>query len=166
MTFLRKLINLSGCAKLKKKNDNDMIDNNDGCSFSIINDPVDNDTLIHPTSRVVSDHSYVPWQSPRVTSRRLIDRVRESPRLARRMLSTMTSPRPGRGHIQDPEEIFVVNMRLMGQDSGIGVAVNRNKVDSWWGVSRESTSFVFYCIRSYVGLADNKPTVLTRGIRL
>ena len=50
--------------------------------------------------------------------------------LARRMLSTMTSPRPGRGHQEDAEEIFVVNMRLMGQDSGIGV--NRdNKVDSW-----------------------------------
>ena len=61
-----------------------------------------------------------------------MDRVRESPRLARRMLNTMTSPRPGRGHQEDAEEIFVVNMRLMGQDSDIGVAVNRNnKVDSW-----------------------------------
>ena len=48
------------------------------------------------------------------------------------MLSTMTSPSPGRGHQEDAEEIFVVNMRLMGQDSGIGVAMNRdNKVDSW-----------------------------------
>ena len=133
MTFLRKLINLSGCAKLKKnKNDNDMIDNNDGCTFSFISEPVDNDSLIHPTSRPVTDQSYVPWQSPRVTSRRLMDRVRESPRLARRMLSTMTSPRPGRGHLEDAEEIFVVNMRLMGQDSGVGVALNRNnKVDSW-----------------------------------
>ena len=117
MTFLRKLINLSGCAKLNKKNDNDMIDNNDGCGLSFISDPVDNDSLIHPTSRPVSDQSYVPWQSPRVTSRRLMDRVRESPRLARRMLSTMTSPRPGRGHQADAEEIFVVNMRLMGQES-------------------------------------------------
>ena len=89
MTFLRKLINLSGCAKLNKKNDNDMIDNNDaGCSLSFISDPVDNDSLIHPTSRPVSDQSYVPWQSPKVTSRRLMDRVRESPRLARSSVVT------------------------------------------------------------------------------
>lgn len=150
MTFLRKLINLSGCAKLKKKNDNEIIENNDDLSMS---DPVDNDSLIHPASLSVSSHSYVPWQSPRLTSRRLLDRVKQSPRVARRMLSTMTSPRPGkrsRGH-EDAEEIFVVSMRLMGQESGVSVAVSRNnKVDSWWA-KEKLTLISFISCKSRVG---------------
>ena len=77
---------------------------------------------------------YVPWRSPAVASRRLLDRVRDSPRAARRVLNTMTSPGRGRGRGRgEAEEIFVVNMQRLGGDSGVGVVTwtQAGKVDSW-----------------------------------
>ena len=62
MTFLRKLINLSGCAKIKTKTENEIIDNNDD-TFNI-GETVENDSLIR-SNNPPSHHNYVPWQSPR-----------------------------------------------------------------------------------------------------
>ena len=63
MTFLRKLINLSGCAKIKTKTENEIIDNNDD-TFNISETSLENDSLIRPHGPP-SNHNYVPWQSPR-----------------------------------------------------------------------------------------------------
>ena len=136
MTFLRKLITLSGCAKLKRKADNEVLDN-EACLGLEAVEAVEAVTEASGLGGTApgSPHpaTYVPWRSPAVASRRLLDRVRDSPRVARRVLNTMTSPgRAGRGR-GEAEEIFVVNMQRLGGDSGVGVVTwtQAGKVDSW-----------------------------------
>ena len=91
MTFLRKLITLSGCAKLKRKADNEILDN-EACLGLEGVEAVEGVEGVTEVSGLVcagpgSPHpaTYVPWRSPAVASRRLLDRVRDSPRVARRV---------------------------------------------------------------------------------
>ena len=69
MTFLKKLLNLSGCTKLKPSEDNELVDRKDD----------DGDVLIGGNK--AHRHNYVPWQSPTISSRRMLSRVRNSPRV-------------------------------------------------------------------------------------
>ena len=94
MTFLRKLITLSGCAKLKRKADNEILDN-EACLGLEAVEGVEGVEGVTEVSGLVgagpgSPHpaTYVPWRSPAVASRRLLDRVRDSPRVARRVLAS------------------------------------------------------------------------------
>ena len=94
MTFLRKLITLSGCAKLKRKADNEILDN-EACLGLEAVEAVEGMEGVTEVSGLVgagpgSPHpaTYVPWRSPAVASRRLLDRVRDSPRVARRVLAS------------------------------------------------------------------------------
>lgn len=132
MTLLRKLINLSGCAKTTKSSSRDIIDNNEEACEIIDIPNEDNDThLLH--SRLPAsggNHNYVPWQSPNIARKKILDRVRDSPRVARRMLSKMTSP----GVARRKEEIFVVNMQQFVSESGSCCSEAKgsgSKMDSW-----------------------------------
>ena len=134
MTFLRKLITLSGCAKLKRKADNETLDNEACLGLEAVEGVEEVSGLVGAAPGSPHPATYVPWRSPAVASRRLLDRVRDSPRAARRVLNTMTSPGRGRGRGRgEAEEIFVVNMQRLGGDSGVGVVTwtQAGKVDSW-----------------------------------
>ena len=71
---------------------------------------------------------YVPWQSPSVSSRRMLSRMRDSPRLARKMMSKMTSPDPGKKE-REKTEIFIVNIEVI-HESGTQIQPS-GKVDAW-----------------------------------
>ena len=72
--------------------------------------------------------NYVPWQSPTISSRRMLSRVRDSPRLARKMMSKMTSPDPGKKE-REKTEIFIVNIEVI-HESGTQIQPS-GKVDAW-----------------------------------
>ena len=135
MTLLRKLINLSGCAKINKTNEKDIIDNTAEECFHVSDDAHINenesDTILlqSRSPETMSSNNYVPWQSPNITRKRILERVRESPRLARRMLSKMTSP----GMMRRKEEIFVVKMQELVMESGscCNEMKGSSRMDSW-----------------------------------
>ena len=87
MTFLRKLITLSGCAKLKRKADNEILDNEAclGLGLEGVEGVTEVSGLVCAGPGSPHPATYVPWRSPAVASRRLLDRVRDSPRVARRV---------------------------------------------------------------------------------
>ena len=111
---------------MRRANESEVIDNND-------NEDVycDADETLVFTSLQSSNQNYVPWQSPGMASRRILQKVKESPRVARRMLNTMTSPAISKKHhVQD--KIFVVNMKNIVQECAVGVSTwQNNKIDSW-----------------------------------
>ena len=86
MTFLRKLITLSGCAKLKRKADNEILDNEACLGLEAVEGVTEVSGLVGSGPGSPHPATYVPWRSPAVASRRLLDRVRDSPRVARRVL--------------------------------------------------------------------------------
>ena len=116
MTFLKKILNLSGCAKLEPLDDTEMGDRKDE----------DSDVLIGGTK--TNKQNYVPWQSPSISSRRMLNRVKDSPRLARKIISKMTSP-DGDKKERGRNEIFVVNVEVL-HESGTEVLAN-GRVDAW-----------------------------------
>ena len=116
MTFLKKLLNLSGCAKLKPSDDNELVDRKDE----------EGDVLIGGDR--THKQNYVPWQSPTISRRRMLNRVRDSPRLARRMMSKMTSPDIGKKE-REKSEIFLVNIEVL-HESGLEFLPN-GRVDAW-----------------------------------
>ena len=117
MTFLKKLLNLSGCTKLKPAvEDNELIDKTDEESHVLIG------------GMKTNKQNYVPWQSPTISSRRMLTRVRDSPRLARKMMSKMTSPDPGKKE-REKTEIFIVNIEVI-HESGTQIQPN-GTVDGW-----------------------------------
>ena len=87
MTFLRKLITLSGCAKLKRKADNEILDNEACLGLEAVECVTEVSGLVGSGPGSPHPATYVPWRSPAVASRRLLDRVRDSPRVARRVLA-------------------------------------------------------------------------------
>ena len=88
MTFLRKLITLSGCAKLKRKADNEILDNEACLGLEGVEGVTEVSGLVGAGPGSPHPATYVPWRSPAVASRRLLDRVRDSPRVARRVLAS------------------------------------------------------------------------------
>jgi len=144
---------LSGCAKIRTKTENEIIDNNDD-TFNISEMSVENDSLIRPQDPP-THHNYVPWQSPSLASRKLIDRVKESPRLARRMLNTMTSPGPRmRGKVKDGN-VFVVSMNTVMQECRVGVISRQNKLDSWTSMGEDVTEWIFEYVSETDDNTDN-----------
>ena len=117
MTFLKKLLNLSGCSKLKPVvEDNEFIGKTDEESEVLLG------------GLRTNKQNYVPWQSPSVSSRRMLSRVRDSPKLARKMMSKMTSPDTGKKE-REKTEIFIVNIEVI-HESGTQIQPN-GKVDAW-----------------------------------
>ena len=116
MTFLKKLLNLSGCAKLKPTENNEMVDKKDD----------ESDVLIGGSK--TNKNNYVPWQSPTISSKRMLSRVKDSPRLARKMISKMTSPDVGKKE-RGKNEIFIVNIEVL-HESGLEILPN-GRVDAW-----------------------------------
>ena len=116
MTFLKKLLNLSGCRKLKPTDDDELVERKDD----------EGEVLIG--GRKAERQNYVPWQSPTISSRRMLSRVRESPRLARRIVSRMTGPDVGRKE-REKSEIFLVNISVL-HESGMELLPN-GRADAW-----------------------------------
>ena len=117
MTFLKKLLNLSGRTKLKPAvEDNELSAKTD----------VESEELIG--GRKTRREKYVPWQSPTISSRRILTRVKDSPRLARKMMSKMTSPDIGKKE-REKTEIFIVNIEVI-HESGTQIQPS-GKVDAW-----------------------------------
>ena len=88
MQFLRKLFSLGGCTRLADDKKMEGDDENETC--------FDNNLLVHSDELVrdrLSELSYMPgsWRSHSLGTK-VMDRVRDSPRLAKRVMSKMTSP--------------------------------------------------------------------------
>ena len=130
MSFLRKLFSLSGCARLSQNHDNDKKEateavSDEGSAFE------DNDVLIHKEdvfAERLSELNYVPgaWRSPSL-GRRVVDRVKDSPRLARRAMSKMTSPMVSRRQKED--EIYIVTLHVDHSSEVVGTG--KGKSDAW-----------------------------------
>ena len=117
MTFFKKLLNLSGCTKLKPAvEDNELIDKTDEESHVLIG------------GMKTNKQNYVPWQSPTISSRRMLSRVRNSPRVARRIVSKMTGPDVGKKE-REKSEIFLLNIEVL-HESGMELLPN-GRVDAW-----------------------------------
>lgn len=69
---------------------------------------------------------------PTGISRRLVDKVKESPKIARKMITKMTSPgRRHRKQIHD-EEIFIVSVNVLHTSGHSGHGDTLSKKDAWW----------------------------------
>ena len=91
MSFLRKLFQLTGCSKLSNNKEDEEMEN----PKSLITEE-DDDLFLYPEESLcdfLSDLHYIPgaWRSPSL-GQRMVDRVRDSPKLARRAMTKMTSP--------------------------------------------------------------------------
>ena len=65
-------------------------------------------------------------------SRRLVDKVKDSPKIARKMITKMTSPgRRHRRQIHD-EEIFIVSVNVLHTSGHSGHGDTLSKKDAWW----------------------------------
>ena len=128
MSFLRKLFSLTGCARLDKENKDDKQDVTENISEDLFED---NDLLV-PKEEVLAERlnelKYVagPWRSPGL-SRRMVDRVRDTPRLARKAMNRMTSPMVIRK--KKEEEIYIVTLNVV-HSSGV-VWREKGKSDAW-----------------------------------
>ena len=101
-------------------------------SSEIVNDVENtlenNALLVQQDSDSFSEINYVPgvWRSPSV-GRRMVDRVRNSPRLARRAMSKMTSPLVSRSKNED--EIFMITLDVVHSSGRVGRGEGR--ADAW-----------------------------------
>ena len=101
-------------------------------SSEIVNDVgnalENNGLLVQLDSDRLSEINYVPgvWRSPSV-GRRMVDRVRDSPRLARRAMRKMTSPLVSRRKNED--EIFIITLDVVHSSGRIGKGEGR--ADAW-----------------------------------
>ena len=130
MSFLRKLFGLSGCARLTKNYDNNSKD-----AAEAVSDDVsvfeDKDYLL-PKEDVfaesLSELNYMPgaWRSPSL-GKRVVDRVKDSPRMARRAMSKMTSPMVSRRQKED--EIYIVTLHVVHSSGVVGRGDGR--FDAW-----------------------------------
>ena len=114
MSFFRKIFSLGGCARRSEEKDSDKQE-----VPEVVGDDVnifeDNGMLLH-AEEIFSDRlresSYIQraWRSPSL-GRRMVDRVRDSPRLARRAMNKMTSPLVLRRKKED--EIYSVTLHVV-----------------------------------------------------
>ena len=101
---------------MKPSEDNELVDRKDD----------DGDVLIGGNK--AHKHNYVPWQSPTISSRRMLSRVRNSPRVARRIVSKMTGPDVGKKE-REKSEIFLLNIEVL-HESGMEL-LPTGRVDAW-----------------------------------
>ena len=130
MSFLRKLFSLGGCARLSedKDSDNQELPEVVGDDVNIFED---NGLLLHPEEMLsdrLRESSYIQraWRSPSL-GRRMVDRVRDSPRLARRAMNKMTSPLVLRRKKED--EIYSVTLHVVHSSEVVGRGEGRS--DAW-----------------------------------
>ena len=133
MQFLRKLFSLGGCTRLsddkkmegddENETSDDISDDEDTC--------FDHNLLVHSDELVrdrLSEVSYMPgpWRSPSLGTK-VMDRVRDSPRLARRAMSKMTS------HIvsmkKKEDEIYIITLHVIHSSGLVGRGDGRS--DAW-----------------------------------
>ena len=126
MSFLRKLFSFGGCDRLSGNKENvKNLFNNDTEDI----DDAKNGLLVCPEvslSDQLSDLNYIPgaWRSPSM-GMRIVDRVRDSPRLARKAMSKMTSPLVSRKKKED--EIYIVTLHVV---HGVGWR-GEGRSDAW-----------------------------------
>ena len=133
MQFLRKLFSLGGCTRLSDDKKMEGGDENESCD-NISDDEdtcFDHNLLVHSDELVrdrLSEVSYMPgpWRSPSLGTK-VMDRVRDSPRLARRAMSKMTSPLVSRSKNED--EIFMITLDVV-HSSG-RVVRGEGRTDAW-----------------------------------
>ena len=138
MSFLRKVFGFGGCSRLY----------NNTVDTSIVT--IEEDDELIETENILTDVHFIPWSSPgekmkyfstkhtnifQGIGRRLVDKVRDSPRLARRAMTKMTSPSLGRRrHRRQKEEeeaIFVVSVSVVHNSGQQQSTADNNKMDAW-----------------------------------
>ena len=137
MSFLKKLLSLGGCARLSNNkedkvddkyelpelvSDTENIDEKNGLPLPVCPEESLRDQL--------NDMNYTArgLRSPSL-GRRIVDRVRASPRLARKAMSKMTSPLVSRRRKKD-DEIFIDTLPE-GHSSGIVWRAEEWRSDAW-----------------------------------
>ena len=120
MSFLRSLFGLVGCSRLPPEMEDGVVNN------------IEEDELIqYPEESFCdqfSDLSYIPgaWTSPSL-GRKMVDKVRGSPRLARKAMSKMTSPMVSKRKKED--EIYIVTLHVVHSSGMVGRG--EGKCDAW-----------------------------------
>ena len=114
MSFLKKLLRLSGCTRLSKGPESSFATIDDDCVTS---------------DNIVSDLQYIPWSSPGI-GRRLVEKVKDSPKIARKMITKMTSPGYRRRKRREEEDIFIVSVNML-HSSGSELSQGKTKRDVW-----------------------------------
>lgn len=119
MSFLKKLLRLGGCTRISKEPDASFatarID--DECGDCVGDD------------NILSDLQYIPWSSPGI-GRRLVEKVKDSPQLARKMITKMTSPGFRRRKAREEEDIFIVSVNVV-HSSGSQLNQGQTTRDVW-----------------------------------
>ena len=119
MSFMRKLLSVGGCARLSED-----VDRHES------HEDVISEQLIK-SREPFSDNSsdYVPgaWMTPSL-GRRMVESVRNSPRLARRAMNKMTSPLVMRK--RKSAEIYIVTMHVV-HSSGVVGRGEDGRADAW-----------------------------------
>ena len=127
MSFLRKLFSLSRCARLSKYHNDDKKEavSDEEAVFE------DNDSLL-PKDDVFAERLSelkcvsVAWRSPSL-GKRVVKRVKDSPRMARRAMSKMTSPMVSRR--QKEVEIYIVTLHVDHSSEVVGTG--KGNSDAW-----------------------------------
>ena len=119
MSFLKKLLRLGGCTRISKDADASFatarID--DECGDCVGDD------------NILSDLHYIPWSSPGI-GRRLVEKVKDSPQIARKMITKMTSPGFRRRKTREEEDIFIVSVNVV-HSSGSQLNQGQTTRDVW-----------------------------------
>ena len=114
MAFLKKLLRLGGCTRLSKDQDSSFV-------------TLDDESV--PEDNIMSDLQYIPWSSPGI-GRRLVEKVKDSPQIARKMITKMTSPGFRRRKRREEEDIFIVSVNVIHSCGG-EVIPGKRKRDVW-----------------------------------
>ena len=126
MEFLRTLFNLTGCSRLSNNKEDEEKEN----QKSLITEE-QNDLFLYPEESLcdqLNDLHYIPgaWRSPSV-GQRMVDRVKDSPKLARRAMTKMTSPMVSRK--QKKAELYIITLDVV-HSSGV-VGRGEGRADAW-----------------------------------
>jgi hypothetical protein len=126
MAFLRKLFQLNGCSRPSYNKEDEEMEN----PKSLITDE-ENGLFLYPEESLcdqVNDLHYIPgaWRSPSL-GQRMVDRVKDSPKLARRAMTKMTSPMVSRK--QKKHELYIITLDV-AHSSGV-VGRGEGRADAW-----------------------------------
>ena len=117
MSFLKRLLRLGGCTRISKDPDASFARIDDECGDCVVED------------NVLSDLQYIPWSSPGI-GRRLVEKVKDSPQIARKMITKMTSPGFRRRKAREEEDIFIVSVNVV-HTSGSQINQGQTTRDVW-----------------------------------
>ena len=119
MSFLKKLLRLGGCTRITKDPE---------ASFARIDEDC-GDCVLERDDNILSDLQYIPWSSPGI-GRRLVEKVKDSPQIARKMITKMTSPGFRRRKKREEEDIFIVSVNVVHSS---GSQLNQDQItrDVW-----------------------------------